>query len=57
MVLLATQLMVILDGTIVNVALPTIRTDLGFTDTGLAWVVNALLRRLRRAAAAGRAAR
>ena len=38
--LLATQLMVILDGTIVNVALPTIRTDLGFTDTGLAWVVN-----------------
>ena len=32
--------MVILDGTIVNVALPTIRTDLGFTDTGLAWVVN-----------------
>ncbi len=40
MVLLATQLMVILDGTIVNVALPTIRNDLGFTDTGLAWVVN-----------------
>lgn len=40
-VLTATQLMVILDGTIVNVALPTIRADLGFTDTGLAWVVNA----------------
>ena len=40
MVLLATQLMVILDGTIVNVALPTIRTDLGFSDAGLAWVVN-----------------
>ncbi len=39
-VLLATQLMVILDGTIVNVALPTIRTAVGFTDTGLAWVVN-----------------
>jgi MFS family permease len=39
-VLLATQLMVILDGTIVSVALPTIRTDLGFTDTGLAWVAN-----------------
>jgi MFS family permease len=39
-VLLATQLMVILDGTIVNVALPTIRSDLGFTDSGLAWVVN-----------------
>src|SRR5690349_13448722 len=40
-VLAATQLMVILDGTIVNVALPTIRTDLGFSETGLAWVVNA----------------
>jgi MFS family permease len=40
-VLLTTQLMVILDGTIVNVALPTIRTDLGFTEGGLAWVVNA----------------
>jgi MFS family permease len=40
MTLLTTQLMVILDGTIVNVALPTIRADLGFTDTGLAWVVN-----------------
>ena len=40
-VLLATQLMVILDGTIVNVALPTIRGDLGFSDAGLAWVVNA----------------
>jgi MFS family permease len=39
-VLLTTQLMVILDGTIVNVALPTIRTDLGFSAGGLAWVVN-----------------
>jgi MFS family permease len=39
-VLLATQLMVILDGTIVNVALPTIRDDLGFSEAGLAWVVN-----------------
>src|SRR5690349_12143667 len=39
-VLLATQLMVILDGTIVNVALPTIRDDLGFSESGLAWVVN-----------------
>jgi MFS family permease len=38
--LLATQLMVILDGTIVNVALPRIRASLGFTDAGLAWVVN-----------------
>jgi len=41
LVLCATQLMVILDGTIVNVALPTIRTDLGFSDAGLSWVVNA----------------
>jgi MFS family permease len=40
-VLCSTQLMVILDGTIVNVALPTIRRDLGFSDAGLAWVVNA----------------
>ena len=40
LVLCATQLMVILDGTIVNVALPAIRGDLGFTDAGLAWVVN-----------------
>ena len=39
-VLLATQLMVILDGTIVNVALPSIREGLGFGDAGLAWVVN-----------------
>ena len=39
-VLLATQLMVILDGTIVNVALPTIRDDLGFSESGLPWVVN-----------------
>lgn len=42
-VLTATQLMVILDGTIVNVALPTIRADLGFSDAGLAWVVNAFV--------------
>ena len=40
LVLLATQLMVILDGTIVNVALPSIRTDLGFSESSLAWVVN-----------------
>lgn len=42
-VLLAMQLMVILDGTIVTVALPTIQDDLGFSATGLAWVVNAYL--------------
>ena len=35
--------MIILDQTIVNVALPAIRADLGFTQTGLAWVVNAYL--------------
>jgi MFS family permease len=33
----------VLDTTIVNVALPSIRTDLGFSETSLAWVVNAYL--------------
>src|SRR6266850_100095 len=37
------DLMIVLDTTIVNVALPSIRTDLGFTETSLAWVVNAYL--------------
>ena len=37
----AAQFMVILDVSIVNVALPSIRTDLGFSATGLQWVVNA----------------
>ena len=32
--------MVILDATITNVALPSIQQDLGFTPTGLQWVVN-----------------
>ena len=36
-------LMIVLDATIVNVALPSIRDDLGFTETSLAWVVNAYL--------------
>jgi EmrB/QacA subfamily drug resistance transporter len=36
-------LMIILDQTIVNVALPTIRDDLGFSQSSLAWVVNAYL--------------
>jgi EmrB/QacA subfamily drug resistance transporter len=36
-------LMIVLDSTIVNVALPSIRDDLGFTSTSLAWVVNAYL--------------
>ncbi|MFD1545231.1 MFS transporter [Nonomuraea guangzhouensis] len=39
----ACQFMVILDASIVNVALPSIREDLGFTPTGLAWVVNGYL--------------
>jgi len=36
-------LMVVLDVTIVNVALPSIRADLGFSETTLVWVVNAYL--------------
>src|SRR6266849_8749286 len=36
-------LMIVLDTTIVNVALPSIRTDLEFSQTSLAWVVNAYL--------------
>ena len=37
------DLMIVLDSTIVNVALPSIRESLGFTETGLVWVVNAYL--------------
>jgi MFS family permease len=37
------DLMIVLDSTIVNVALPSIRDDLGFTQESLAWVVNAYL--------------
>jgi EmrB/QacA subfamily drug resistance transporter len=37
------DLMIVLDSTIVNVALPSIRADLGFSETSLAWVVNAYL--------------
>jgi EmrB/QacA subfamily drug resistance transporter len=37
------SLMIVLDATIVNVALPSIRKDLGFLQTSLAWVVNAYL--------------
>jgi EmrB/QacA subfamily drug resistance transporter len=36
-------LMIVLDATIVNVALPSIQTDLGFSQSDLAWVVNAYL--------------
>src|SRR4051812_15551458 len=35
------DLMIVVDMTIVNVALPSIRADLGFSETSLAWVVNA----------------
>jgi EmrB/QacA subfamily drug resistance transporter len=37
------SLMIVLDVTVVNVALPSIREDLGFSETSLAWVVNAYL--------------
>jgi EmrB/QacA subfamily drug resistance transporter len=39
----ACQFMVILDASIVNVALPSIRRDLDFTPTSVAWVVNGYL--------------
>jgi EmrB/QacA subfamily drug resistance transporter len=42
-VLCAGMLMIILDQTIVNVALPTIQSDLGFSQSSLAWVINAYL--------------
>jgi EmrB/QacA subfamily drug resistance transporter len=42
-VLCAGVLMIVLDATVVNVALPTIQDDLGFTQSSLAWVVNAYL--------------
>ena len=43
MVLCLGTLMEVLDTTIVNVALPSIRTDLHFTEASLAWIVNAYL--------------
>jgi EmrB/QacA subfamily drug resistance transporter len=43
LILCAGFLMIVLDMTIVNVALPSIKTDLGFSQAGLAWVVNAYL--------------
>src|SRR5256885_3578975 len=42
-ILCAGFLMIVLDQTIVNVALPSIKNDLGFSQAGLAWVVNAYL--------------
>jgi EmrB/QacA subfamily drug resistance transporter len=43
LVLCLGDLMIVLDTTIVNVALPSIRADLGFSETSLAWVVNAYM--------------
>jgi EmrB/QacA subfamily drug resistance transporter len=37
------MLMIVLDGTVVNVALPTIQHELGFSTSSLAWVINAYL--------------
>ncbi len=42
-VLCVGMLMIVLDGTVVNVALPSIQNDLGFSQSNLAWVVNAYL--------------
>src|ERR1700749_1073488 len=42
-VLCTGALMIVLDATIVNVALPSIQADLGFSQAALAWVVNAYL--------------
>ena len=42
-VLCGGMLMIVLDATIVNVALPSIKDDLGFSQSNLAWVVNAYL--------------
>src|ERR1700759_3528226 len=42
-VLCVGMLMIILDSTVVNVALPSIQHDLGFSQADLAWVVNAYL--------------
>src|SRR6202046_196516 len=40
-VIASAQLMVVLDATIVNVALPHVQRALGFSGTGLEWIVNA----------------
>src|SRR6478735_7590068 len=42
-VILAAQLMVVLDTTIVNVALPHIQEAFGFSSSGLSWVLNAYI--------------
>src|SRR5215204_632106 len=42
-VLCVGMLMIVLDVTVVNVAMPSIQDDLGFSQSSLAWVVNAYL--------------
>src|SRR5687768_18387438 len=42
-VLCAGMLMIVLDATIVNVAIPSIQDDLGFSQSNLAWIVNAYM--------------
>ena len=41
--LCAGELMIVLDTTVVNVALPSIQGSLGFSDAALVWVVNAYM--------------
>ena len=43
MILCVGDLMIVVDTTVVNVALPSIRSDLRFSQTSLAWVVNAYM--------------
>src|SRR6202035_2576313 len=43
MILCTGFLLIVVDMTIVNVALPSIQKDLGFSQSGLAWVINAYL--------------
>ncbi|MFG2049803.1 MFS transporter [Micromonospora sp. NPDC048935] len=42
-ILVSCEVMLMLDGTVINVALPVIRDGLGFSTAGLSWVVNAFL--------------
>src|SRR3954467_806456 len=42
-VLCTGMLMIVLDATVTNVALPSIQDDLGFSQQSLAWVVNAYM--------------
>ena len=44
-ILALAQFMVVLDATVVNVALPHIQSDLGFSSSGLQWVVSAITSR------------